>query len=297
MKPHAKRSSSIPFTPQQALILLLVAVLVLALLGLGFVFLISPQLSGAAAPTQFIPSPEARPTTPLAQAQPPTDTPQSIPTPQPENTLAPTPLPPPPPADCAPKDTEILLGRVVTVLDGDLIEVEIDGSRVLVKYAGINAPPLLSGLSGNTAWQYNSALVGGQTVVLVKDMSDVDADGSLLRYVFVGDRFANYELVRLGHASRVDSPDQACAGVLREAEEAARAGSLGLWAPTPIPTATFVPTVALDPGSQAACDCSIRWECSDFAKHNQAQACFNDCNDYNSRLDEDHDGLACEELP
>jgi endonuclease YncB( thermonuclease family) len=175
--------------------------------------------------------------------------------------------------------------------------VDIDGRQVQVKYAGIDAPPLLSGRTAEAAWQYNTALVAGQIVVLVKDGSDADENGSLLRYVFVGDRFANYELVRMGYASRVDSPELVCANVLREAEEAARAASLGLWAPTPIPTATYMPTVAFDPGSQAACDCSIRWECSDFATHDQAQACFNACNDYNSRLDEDYDGLACEELP
>jgi hypothetical protein len=68
-----------------------------------------------------------------------------------------------------------------------------------------------------------------------------------------------------------------------------------MWRPTPVPTHTFVPFVTVNPN--AACDCSIRYECSDFQTHTAAQTCFNACNDYNSRLDEDHDGLACENLP
>jgi hypothetical protein len=70
-----------------------------------------------------------------------------------------------------------------------------------------------------------------------------------------------------------------------------------MWQPTRVPTATFVPTVGFDPAMQAPCDCMARPVCTDFSSHDEAQACYNACNDYNSRLDDDRDGLACEWLP
>jgi endonuclease YncB( thermonuclease family) len=191
---------------------------------------------------------------------------------------------------------------VSEVINGDTLLVNLDGNLVQVGYAGIAAPAANAGQPGALALQKNQELLAGQMVVLVKDVSEIDPAGRLLRYVFftsgdTGDRFANYELVRSGYASQIDSLDQACAVVLHAAEQDARAERLGLWAPTPVPTATFMPTVGLDPGQYAPCDCSVRWECSNFRSRAAAQACFNACNDYNSKLDDDHDGLACEQLP
>ena len=188
---------------------------------------------------------------------------------------------------------------VSEVLNGDTLLVESNGALIQVGYAAIRAPGIETGRPGDLAWQQNRELLAGQPVVLVQDSSESDTGGRLLRYVFFsnGTRFANYELVRQGYAEVIDSPDQACTSVLRAAEQEARAERLGLWAPTPVPTATFLPTVVLDPGGQAPCNCSVRWECSDFSSRTAAQACFNACNDYNSKLDDDHDGLACEALP
>ena len=291
------------FTPAQAIILLVIAVLSLSALAVVVYGVLgwlnrpsaSPPVSEAqpavlAAPTK------GRPTAPTTTSLPPSPTLHRTPVP------TPTPQPPQPPASCAPQNTEIRLGTVSEVINGDTLLVNLEGVEVQVGYAGIAAPSLDSGLPGTLALQKNRDLIAGQAVVLVKDASETDLAGRLLRYVFftsgaTADRFANYELVRLGYATALDSPDRACAEVLRAAESDARAERLGLWAPTPVPTATFLSTVVIDPGHQAPCNCSIRYECSNFSSHSAAQACFNACNDYNSRLDEDHDGLACEQLP
>lgn len=209
---------------------------------------------------------------------------RSTPTPTPTFALA------LPPEACVPANTEILVGDVTGFSGGEALQVQIqDGSTLTVVYASISVP------AGSAESSQQMAV--GRQVVLVRDVSDRDGQGRLVRYVLVDGRLINYELVWMGLARVIDSPDAACLAVLRDAEAAAQKALRGLWAPTPIPTRTFLPTVGSIPGDRAACDCSVRWECADFNSQARAQACLNACNDYNTRLDDDHDGLACEQLP
>jgi micrococcal nuclease len=117
------------------------------------------------------------------------------------------------------------------LIDGDTIEVELaDGALYRVRYIGINAPG--SGerlfLAANTL---NSELLAGKTILLVKDVSEVDRYDRLLRYVLAGDVFVNYELVRLGLAEPGSyPPDTACDETFFEAAQTARQAGLGIWA-------------------------------------------------------------------
>ena len=90
--------------------------------------------------------------------------------------------------------------------------------------------------------------------MLLRDVSNTDVSGNLLRYVFLPNRngvFVNYELARQGYVRAVPSPpDLACSEALRMAEELARYGMDGLWAPTPIPSTTayrLLPTFTSPP--------------------------------------------------
>jgi micrococcal nuclease len=87
----------------------------------------------------------------------------------------------------------------------------------------------------------------GQTVRLIKDKSETDPYGRLLRYVYLGDLFINAELVRLGYAEAVEYRlDTAQADYLESLEAQARADNLnchatGVFAddsatPDPLPT-------------------------------------------------------------
>jgi Excalibur calcium-binding domain len=74
--------------------------------------------------------------------------------------------------------------------------------------------------------------------------------------------------------------------------------------PTATPTETDTPTITPTSTQVAAavCDCSGDvYNCSDFDTQPQAQACFNYCEAQGfgdpSKLDTDHDGVACESLP
>jgi micrococcal nuclease len=139
---------------------------------------------------------------------------------------------------CVP-DTSPQVGKVLDVVDGDTIRILLDGLVVKVKYIGIDAPESLTRLEylGKEARARNRELVYGQDVLLYKDVSERDRFDRLLRYVFVGDRFINYELAGLGYADALDeAPDSACALLFAQAASSARDKSLGIWAPhTPMP--------------------------------------------------------------
>ncbi len=108
-------------------------------------------------------------------------------------------------ATCVPLGTDRVVARVVEVPSGDEVYVQIGDARYYVRYIGIDAG------DNPAALEANRTLVENQEVVLVRDVSDVDEYGRLLRYVMVGDAFVNLRLLqqRLVGASP-ESPDTAC---------------------------------------------------------------------------------------
>jgi endonuclease YncB( thermonuclease family) len=140
---------------------------------------------------------------------------------------------------------------VTDVIDGDTIEVTLNGASSRVRYIGMDTPergdPYFS-----EATQANSNLVAGQTVILVKDVSETDRYGRLLRYVYLPDgTFVNAELVRLGYAQVATfPPDVRYVDLYISLEQEARNAGSGLWSPiaaiptsTPIPPPTNTPVV------------------------------------------------------
>ena len=136
---------------------------------------------------------------------------------------------------------------VTRIIDGDTIELE-NGQKV--RYIGMDTPE-----SGDCyAWeatQRNRELVLGQWVRLVKDISETDRYGRLLRYVYVGsgpsEVFVNAELVRQGYAlAYTYPPDVAFASLFVQLQQEARENERGLWSAcvtmTPTPTETRTAT-------------------------------------------------------
>jgi micrococcal nuclease len=126
-----------------------------------------------------------------------------------------------------PSSTEGESARVTQVIDGDTIDVRIGEIGYRVRYIGVNTPE-----RDETCYQEaadaNAALVSGQTVTLVKDTSETDQFGRLLRYVYVGDTFVNASLVRDGWAESVEyPPDTAHASEFRGLERDAAATNRG----------------------------------------------------------------------
>ncbi len=96
---------------------------------------------------------------------------------------------------------------VTSVIDGDTIEVTIDGVGYRVRYVGVNTPERDEPCY-REARDFNAAFVEGRTVTLVRDTSNTDRFGRLLRYVYVGDVFVNEQLILQGYAEVVQyAPD------------------------------------------------------------------------------------------
>jgi micrococcal nuclease len=116
---------------------------------------------------------------------------------------------------------------VAKVIDGDTITLE-DGRKV--RYIGIDAPEVHGDCFAQEATQKNKELVLNKRVQLVKDKSEVDRYGRLLRYVYVNDIFVNNTLVREGFAmSKKYPPDTKFSQQFMKAEEEARNQGKGLW--------------------------------------------------------------------
>jgi len=94
---------------------------------------------------------------------------------------------------------------VTRVIDGDTIDVTINGQPYTVRYIGVNTPERDEACY-REATNANAALVQGQTVRLVKDVSETDRYGRLLRYVYVGPIFVNQALVEQGWAEAASYP-------------------------------------------------------------------------------------------
>lgn len=146
--------------------------------------------------------------------------------------------------------------RVVRVIDGDTIEVSIEGSEEDVRYIGVDTPETVKPGApvecyGPQASAANHRLVEGRIVRLVFDRERRDAYGRLLAYVYTrgpkdagkprGDartprgeagesRFVNAALVRGGYARTLEiAPNTSHAPELRRLEARAGRAGRGLW--------------------------------------------------------------------
>lgn len=130
--------------------------------------------------------------------------------------------------------TEGELAIVEDIIDGDTIDVDINGVGYRVRYIGVNTPERDEDCYRD-ATNANAGLVEGQTVWLVTDVSNTDRYGRLLRYVYVGDVFVNAMLVAQGYAeAREYRPDTGFAEYFNDLEIEARNAERGCW-----PTGVF----------------------------------------------------------
>lgn len=199
---------------------------------------------------------------------------------------------------------ERVSARVVKIIDGDTIEVDLGGGNVrTVRYIGIDTPESVDPRRsvecfGKEASNMNTSIVGGGIVQLEKDVSENDKYGRLLRYVYVDGLFVNLYLVEEGFANAsAYPPDIKYQEDLESAEEEARLNNKGLWATC---------HTRLDRGSM---DSRVRGndnlgdkDCSDFSTQLEAQEYFDTkggspTNNVDKLDGSDHDGKVCETLP
>jgi micrococcal nuclease len=192
-------------------------------------------------------------------------------------------------ASCIPKGSKVEIGEVLSITDGDTINVSLNGESYSVRLIGMDSPE--GGAPFATeATDLTAELLLGKTVYFVVDVSETDRYDRLLRYVLVDNTFVNLRLVQAGLAwARDYPPDTSCSSAFHEAEKHARAEGLGFWATAPTPagdTASICdssyPTVCIPPPPPDL-------DCGDIA-HRRFAVQPPDPH----RFDGNHDGVGCE---
>jgi len=129
-----------------------------------------------------------------------------------------------------------LHGQVVRVVDGDTIQVRLDGGATeRVRYIGIDTPESVKPGTpvqcfAKKASHFNAGLVDGRDVTLKTDAEERDRYGRLLAYVYAGPEFVNRELVARGYARTLTiPPNVAHADEFARLARRAREAGLGLW--------------------------------------------------------------------
>ena len=117
------------------------------------------------------------------------------------------------------------IGVVTRIIDGDTIDVRIDGKVVRIRYLQMNTPERDQPCFKESS-EANEDLVEGKTVRLVPDKELIDPYDRWLRHVYVGEMNVNRVLVAEGFAEAVYySPNDMFLEEFQALErEAARAG-------------------------------------------------------------------------
>lgn len=124
---------------------------------------------------------------------------------------------------------------VLRAVDGDTIEVLLDGEREDVRYIGIDTPETVKPGTpvqcfGPRAHRFNAGLVTHRRVRLVFGVERRDVYGRLLAYVYLDGRFVNAELARRGLARTLTiAPNDRFAGRFERLQNAAARHGRGLW--------------------------------------------------------------------
>lgn len=216
----------------------------------------------------------------------------------------------PPDAEAVPEDaTE---ATVIEVVDGDTLDIDLDGDEFIVRLIGIDTPETVApnepvGCFGPEASERTKAMFPvDRTIWLEQDVSETDRFGRLLGHVWItaddergGAAFlASEVLVREGYAQvGTFPPDVKYVERFEAAQDAAVATNAGLWAacdneeegeeaePTARPQATTAPEPTAEP---------LITDCSAFASFDEAQAYYAANPASQPSLDPNGDGRACE---
>lgn len=199
----------------------------------------------------------------------------------------------------------VLVSRVV---DGDTIEVQLNGATVDIRLIGIDTPETVDpgepvGCYGPQASSFTAGSLEGEAVRLEYDVEREDQYGRTLAYAFLGERLFNESLVAQGYA-RVSTypPNTKYVERFLTAQRRARRNGDGLWNACPAGGVTPSPTASATQETPAAgggnCDANYSGACippypPDLDCTDAPQG-FKVVGDDPHGFDADSDGLACE---
>jgi len=175
---------------------------------------------------------------------------------------------------------------VTRVIDGDTIEIE-GGERV--GFICINTPE-----TGEYIFLEDKNFVTDillyKEVKLVKDVTDRDKYGRLLRYIYLEDgTFVNEQIVRVGYGVAYPyGQDTSLCPLIENAEREAREDKIGIWA---IEEEEEIPVFE----EEYVCSTNV-YNCGDFSSCSEVMEVFNGCGFDVHKLDGDNDGIPCDSL-
>lgn len=191
---------------------------------------------------------------------------------------------------------------VTHVVDGDTIDVSINGAIYRVRLIGVDTSEISGVVEcyGEEAAACTRSQLTGRTVTLEKDVSETDRYGRLVHYVWVGSELFNKTLVRRGYAvMSTYPPDVKYVERFTAAQAAARAEGAGLWgscgeepgSTPPPPPSTQPPAGACHWSYPAVCipPPPPDLDCDDIPYRN-----FRVVPPDPHRFDGDRDGIGCE---
>lgn len=248
--------------------------------------------------------------------------PKTTPTPTPIS----SPLPTKSPETPTPTIIDRKLNKVLKVIDGDTVNVEIEGKSQTIRLIGIDSPETVDPRKpvqcfGKEASNIAKELLTGKNVTLEDDSTQGNTDkyDRLLRYIYLEDGTSvNKYMISEGYAHEYtyqSNPYKYQTEYIK-AGQSARENKKGLWAddacPIPTPTTkpasiqvinTIKPTTAIyvqpieQPATQPntgsySCNCSK--SCDAMASCEEAYYQLNQCGC--SKRDGDSDGVPCESI-
>lgn len=136
----------------------------------------------------------------------------------------------------APEASQRLTGRVVRAVDGDTLEVALDGGAIeTVRLIGVDTPETVKPDTpvqcfGPRASAFEHRAVEGHRVQLLIGVEPRDVYGRLLAYVWIDGRFLEAELLRRGLARTLTfHPNDRFAPRFERLEQKAASAGKGLW--------------------------------------------------------------------
>ncbi len=211
-----------------------------------------------------------------------------------------------------PKQTDSV--TLVKVIDGDTIEVNINGKNERIRYIGIDTPEMDDNRPdikcfAEEAKSRNAELLNA-SFTLESDSSQTDRDkyNRLLRYVILNDGSNVSEiLIEEGHGYEYtyDIPYK-YQSEFKNAQKSAENELSGLWDPThscydkkqstqePVTNNSQSNTQNNQPAQGSSYTCGAKRYCTQMATCDEAYFYYNNCG--LTRLDGDKDGVPCETL-
>lgn len=198
--------------------------------------------------------------------------------------------------------------KVVKVVDGDTLDVSLNGKTERIRIIGIDTPETVDPRKpvqcfGLKASNMAKEQLSNQNVQLESDPTQGERDkyGRLLRYIWLDDGSSDFGaiMIQFGYAHEYTyNIPYKYQSKYKQLQKDAEVGKKGLWADDACAGTTNTTTGT----NQSTTSSGGDKDCKDFATQAEAQAYFNSkggsATNNVDRLDgNDHDGKVCESLP